>query len=105
MTPYDDILKALGLDYSELEPSERESYDKSLFEIKSLSLDDITDSIIQCKYAVELELVDLPDTADHQDKNCKLKARLKNYIVLEAMLLDPARRLKVLKRQVGNLKK
>lgn len=104
LNKFDNILKDAGIQYSELTPDEKQLYHESVLQIRDLSLDDIGTAVQRFRYAVELQLVDTPDDEEHRDTNCKLKARLKNYIVLEMFLLDPKIRKEQMINQLKNAK-
>jgi len=104
-TKFDDLLTLMGIGYDDLTPEEKAVYEQSLIEIRNLDLGDITDSITSMKYAVELKLCDTPDDESSRDLNSKLKARLKNYVLLEMMLLEPVKRKQILRKQLENIKK
>lgn len=104
MNPFDDLIKSAGLTYEELTPDEKETYQKQMLQVRNLSIDDIAKVLTKLRYAVELQLVDTPDSEDHRDANSKLKARLKNYMVLEMFMLDPKIRLDEMREQLSKVK-
>lgn len=101
----DEALKALGLNkdglaYEDMNKLERETYMSwlSRLEEKQLTLSDVLTYIKQARDAVEAELVDTPETERSwlffQRPNRKailLRARLRNYMLLESMLTMPER--------------
>ena len=101
---FDKILDEYGLKYEDLNMEERETYNSKVFNVKAISVEDIKEHVTAMKNSIALQLTDVPDDDEHQDKNRKLKARLKNYLVLEAFLNTPVRAEKALREAVGNLK-
>jgi hypothetical protein len=102
---FEQILEEAGLKYEELNPEEKETYKSKIIQIRDLGVSDISDVMTQLRYAVETQLVDTPDDDEHRDLNCKLKARLKNYMVLEMFILDPKIRRDKMVEQLKNVKK
>lgn len=100
----DKILDELGLKYEDLNIVERETYQQAVFSVQNLSLDDVKVNIVEMKNAIAMQLCDIPDDTEHQDINCKLKARLKNYLVLEAFLTVPEKAEKALRNSLQNMK-
>ena len=47
-----------------------------------------------------MELCDTPDTPDLQDKNNKLKARVKNYLLLRAFIEVPDKVARAIQREI-----
>lgn len=100
----DRILKEQGLTYEDLNALERETYRQQVFNIKTLSLSDVIQNVIDMKNSIALQLCDIPDDTLNRDKNSKLKARLKNYLLLEAFLTSPERAEKALRNNLKNVK-
>lgn len=101
----DELLQSLGLNkdglrYEDMNKDERATYMKWLtrLEEKQLTLSDVLSYIQQARNSVEAELVDTPETERSwlffQRPNRKailLRARLRNYMLLENMLTSPER--------------
>lgn len=100
-----NLLEKLGLDYEELNTAEKETYITWLndWESRKLDVSDIKNYILAMKNAVAMELADTP--YGDKDKGRILKARLKNYILLEAFLTAPDKARERLEASVKNLKK
>ena len=97
-----DILEKLGVKYEDLNPVERETYNSKLSEIQKsgLSVDKIRDYVHRMKESVELELTKV----GHESKqDIFLKARLRNYMLLEAFLDTPDRLKVQLEQMVSSL--
>jgi len=104
MNPLDNILQEYGLKYEDLNSAERETYKQSVFNIKNLSIGDLKSMIVEMKNSIALQLSDTPDTDEYLDTNRKLKARLKNYLVLEAFLTTPDKAEQALRKGLEELK-
>lgn len=100
----EEFLKQRGLKYEDLNAVEKETYAKMA---ESLGASQITperlkDYISQMKYSVEEQLTNEPEYIQmfifkvRNDKNIFLKARLKNYLLLEAFLNSPDRAKKMI---------
>ena len=98
MSLIDDLLKSSGLKYEELKVPEKEQLNVWVSEIQKsqLSVEKIRVYISSMREAVEKELTK-HDLDSKQD--IFLKARLRNYILLEAFLSTPQKA----KEQVENL--
>jgi hypothetical protein len=98
MSLIDDLLKQSGLKYEELKVPEKEQLNVWVNEIQKsqLSVEKIRVYISSMREAVEKELTK-HDLDSKQD--LFLKARLRNYILLEAFLSTPQKA----KEQVENL--
>lgn len=98
----DELLKKRGLTYEELTEAEKETYRNWLetIEKKTISLEDIKEHIQNMKAAVAAKLVE----TDEKDKepNIYLKARLKNYLLLEELLNSPDKARRALERYVDS---
>ena len=104
MSLIDDLLKKYNLKYEELTPDERITFHTMLdaIEGKSLSIEKIKDFIISMKYAVEQEIVKV---GNNNKQDTFLKARLKNYMLLEAFLTSPEKARKALEQSLQNIRK
>ena len=94
---WDRILKDQGLNYEDLTKAEQETYNKANFSSKTLSIGDIKNYISYMKNAVAMKL---SDTLEGDLKNPVLKARLKNYILIEMFLTTPERTEEAFKEQI-----
>lgn len=93
----DRVLEEHGLNYEDLNPAERETYNKSNFQIKTINIGDIKNNISYMKNSIALQLCD----TDGKDVNDKLlKARLKNYILLQSFLLAPEKAQEALNKRL-----
>jgi len=101
VNPFDKILETKGLKYEDLRPEERELYNKASKDIKTVNLEQLQEQLEGLLFSLTLELCDTPDTSEHQDTNNKLKARVKNYLVLEAYLSAPYKVAKALEKELN----
>ena len=104
-----DILKEVGLKYDDLNSTEKETYFQMLESLKQnlITPDILLDQIQQMKYAVEDELVNEPERKWFffiNRKHVFLKARLQNYMLIEAFLLSPKKARKQVENALGNIK-
>ena len=100
----DDLLKQYGLKYEDLNPVERETLNTWLAALKQgqLSIEKIKDYIATMRDSVEQELTKI----GHESKqDIFLKARLRNYMLLEAFLLTPERAKKMMEKSLSGIKK
>jgi len=100
----DDILKKYGLKYEDLNPTEKETLNTWLTALKQgqLTLDKIKDYISAMRDSVESELTKI----GHENKqDIFLKARLRNYMLLEGFLSTPERAEKMMEKSLSGLKK
>ena len=65
-----------------------------------ISVQKVKDHISTMKYSVSMELA---DTKHNSKRDLYLKARLKNYILLEAMLSTPEKAQKALDRAIAGI--
>ena len=100
----DELLKKYNLKYEELTPDERTTFNTMLDALQQnvLTIEKLRDFISSMKYAVEQELV---KTGTNTRQDFFLKARLKNYMLLEAFLLTPVKAKKALDQSLSNIKK
>jgi hypothetical protein len=105
MNLYDKYLEATGLKYEDLSPAERETFNQAVFSIKNLSIADLREYISDMKNTIALQLSEVTGSEDADiEKDLVLKARLKNYILLEAFLTAPEKAEKALNKQLENIK-
>lgn len=102
----DSILEDLGIKYEDLNFKEKESYYQMLDSVKKSVLTPavLLDYIQKMKFQVEQDLIDEPEFKRlfifkiPNRKQIFLKARMKNYMLLEAFLLSPKKAEESLKR-------
>ena len=105
----DDILNKLNLKYEDLNSAEKETLDQwlELLSSKKLSLDDVKANIQQMKESVEQELSKTESNWFTWflgwKKDYLLKARLRNYILLEAFLESPDKAKKALENMLSRV--
>lgn len=101
MNIVDQWLEKKGLKFEELTVDERTTYTGMLEMLgkSELSLAKLKDYITAMRESVEQELT----KTDHNSKqDLFLKARLRNYILLEGFLTGPERARKILEQQLGS---
>ena len=97
-----DLLEKYGLKYEDLNVVERETYNSKLSEIQKsgMSVEKIKTYIHTMKESVELELTKV----GHESKqDIFLKARLRNYMLLEAFLNSPEKLQFQLEQMVSSM--
>lgn len=107
----DELLEKRGLTFDKLSADEKKQYISWLqvLESKPISVEEVKTHIKQLKDAVEAELVDCDEFIYVlffkivNRKHVGLKARLKNYLLLEAFLESKERAKKVLERQIEGM--
>ena len=95
----DKLLEKFNLKFEDLTPEERQTLYTwvDVLEKGQLTVEKVRENISSMKYAVENALIDEPEFAYififkvPNRKQILLKARLKNYILIEAMLSTPER--------------
>jgi len=100
----DEFLKKRNLKYEDLTPDEVQTFNTMLSAMQqsTLTTEKIKEYISSMKFAVEQEITKSDNGNKH---DMFLKARLKNYMLLEAFLLTPERARKALEASIKNLKK
>ena len=98
----DEILQRIGLKYEELSPVEKETLNTWVNAISQnqLTIESIKTYISAMRESVESELTQT-NLNDKQD--AFLKARLRNYILLENMLTSPEKAKAGLERAVAGI--
>lgn len=101
----DQILEAFGLKYEELTGDEKSTLTTWLHDVeaKSLSIQDIQQYVSDMKNSVATQLADTPHFK--KEENILLKARLKNYSLLEAFLSTPQRAKRALEQHIEAVKR
>ena len=100
----DAILEKYNLKYNDLKVTERETLQSWIEALgqKKLTLESVKEYVISMKSSVEQELTKV----GHESKqDIFLKARLRNYMLLEAFLLAPEKAKKALEEAMSGLKK
>lgn len=102
----DELLQSLGYSYkyADLTPEEKRTVDQWLqdLQVRRIEVEDIKGYIYNMKCAVEDELC---KPGVEKEAETMLKARLRNYMLLEAFLTAPDRAKKVYESQLKNMKK
>lgn len=107
----DQLLDKMGLKYENLNSAEKEtllSWTESLSK-NQLTLEKVRDYIANLRVAIERELIDEPEfnyifIFKVPNRNqILLKARLKNYLLLEDLLATPERAKLALERAVASI--
>lgn len=107
----DEILSKFGLKYEDLNSAEKETLHQwlDLLSSKKLSLDDVKANIRQMKESVEKELTEIPSGwftwLLGWRRDFILKARLRNYMLLEAFLESPDKAKQALENMLARLGK
>jgi len=98
----DEILKRFGLKYDDLKPAEREtlhSWMEALNKNK-LTLEGVKTYVSSMRDSVEAELT---KTSLNSKEDIFLKARLRNYLLLEAFLSTPEKAKQALEKTIAGL--
>jgi hypothetical protein len=97
-----EILEKLGLKYEELNSAERDTLNSWMEGLSKnqLSVEKIREYVSSMRDSVEVELA---DTKNGSKQDLLLKARLKNYMLLEAFLLTPEKAKAALERSMAGL--
>lgn len=97
----DELLKAMGIDipYEKLTDKQRDEFHRLYDKVQArpLTVDDIKQHIHYYKTQVEAELAQ--DGLSH-DRDLILKGRLRNYLLLEALLDSPEQAAKAMQAQI-----
>lgn len=98
----DELLKKFGLKYEDLNSAEVETLNSWLSSLGqgSLSVERVREYISAMREAVETELT----KTEHDNKQCTLlKARLRNYMLLDAFLTSPEKAKKHLEAAISGI--
>ena len=103
-----DILERTGLKFEDLQPNEKETYFQMMESLKEASITPsrLLDYIQGMKYEVEEALIKEPEYKRIfifkflNREQVYLKARLRNYMLLEAFLLSPEKARKQIEAQI-----
>jgi len=106
----EELLTKLGMKYDELNQDEKATLSgwMEALQTNALTSDKIKQSITAMKFSVESELIDTPEHIFFIFPNRKqilLKARLKNYMLIEAFLTSPERAKAAIEQAILSLKK
>lgn len=102
MSVTDKILQRVGLEYSDLNTSERETLEvmaDSLSKNK-LTIDAVREYVASMLYSVQLEL---SETEHNTKQDILLKARMRNYMLLGAFLNKPLKAKEALDRALSGI--
>lgn len=107
----DELLSKAGLKYSDLNPTEKETFNSMLDMLNKSQLtpETLKSYISRMKNTVEEELSKEPEYIRififkfRNDKNILLKARLRNYLLLEAFLDTPKKAKEALERAIAGM--
>ena len=107
----DEILTKFNLKYEDLNSSEKETFHSMLDTISKVKLspERLKDYIEAMKFSVETELANEPEYKQvfifrlRNDKNVFLKARLRNYMLLDAFLVSPKKAEEALDRALAGI--
>lgn len=99
---FNKILERLNLKYEDLTPDERTTLNEwsDSLNKKSLTVENIRDHISSMKESVEK---DLTKTDLNSKQDLFLKARLRNYMLLDAYLGSPEKAKEAIERQIAGL--
>lgn len=100
----DKLLDKKGIKFENLTPEEKETLFiwESQLQKGKLTIERVKDNILQMKAAVENELT---NTEHNSNKDLYLKARLKNYLLLEGLLTSADRAKQEIDKAVNRLAK
>lgn len=107
----DALLERAGLKYEDLNAIERKTFNEMIEKVSKTEINHETlkEYISAMKDSVERELADEPEYvrvwifAFRNDKNVLLKARLRNYMLLEAFLESPKKAKEALDRAISSM--
>lgn len=102
MAIIDEVLQRVGLKYEDLTAQERETlhgWNKSLQQ-KQITVGTIQQYIKDMRFSVEKELTEV---GHNSKQDLFLKARLRNYMLLEAFLESPKRAKEALDQALAGL--
>jgi hypothetical protein len=99
----DEILERTGLKYEDLNEVEKETLNSWMQNLNKaeLTLDSVKNYINQMKAGVEEELI---KTGHDSKQDLFLKARLRNYMLLESYLDSPQKAKKALEMAIMSIK-
>lgn len=97
-----DILERIGLKFEELNIDERETLNSWMSQLQGnkLVIEDVKKYIHSMKESVEQELT---TSNIKSKKDLFLKARLRNYVLLESFMTSPEKAQQALEKQLAGL--
>lgn len=98
--PFDKVLEEKKLNYEDLTEAEKRLYNQAGHSARPITPEELSENIDECVYSVALTLCDTGDNPELYDANRKLKARLKNYLILQAFLSAPLKAAKAYERSI-----
>lgn len=106
----EELLNKLGMKYDDLNKDEKATLSTWMASLQTsaMTIDKIREAIQAMKFSVENELIDTPEHIFFIFPNRKqilLKARLKNYMLIEAFLTSPERAKQAIEQAILSLKK
>ncbi len=98
----DKLLEKVGLTYEELTSAERDTLNTWMESLQKskISVGSVKNYIVSMRDAVEMELT---KTDLNSKQDLLLKARLKNYMLLEAFLSTPEKAREALNRAISGM--
>lgn len=98
----DDILERVGLQYEDLKREEKETLDQWMQALKQrkVTVETIKKHIVSMRETVERELA---TSKLGTKEDTFLKARLRNYLLLEAFLVSPERAKEALENAIAGM--
>jgi len=103
----DKILKPYGLEYEDLNQEERATLHVMVDAMGKggIDINKIREYISSMRESVALDLVSMTDTSSQKDKmkDVYLKARLHNYVLLEAILDKPNKTSKAIESMLAGM--
>lgn len=100
INPFDRLLEEKGIKYEDLTPVEKETYLKAGKDIKAVDVDELHTHVKDMMLSLLVDLCTTPDTKEMADKNRKLKARVHNYLLLDAFISAPHKTAEHLRKQI-----
>lgn len=107
----DKILDKLGLKYEDLNVAEKQTFNEMLESLSKSKMtpEKLREYITQLRTAVENELIKEPEHVRvgiftfRNDNNIFLKARLRNYMLIESFLQTPEKAKEALERALAGM--
>jgi len=106
------LLDKYNLKYEDLNPAERETLNQWMTALSTskVTVEGVKDYLAQLIVAVERELADVRESTSfwsylfNHKKDTFLKARLKNYLMLQDFLTSPDKAQKYIEQSIKNIK-
>lgn len=107
------LLEKFGIKYEDLNPAERETFSQwqEALTKSQLTLENVKDYLKNLIDAVQKEIIELKESTSlftalfNWKKDFYLKARLKNYLMLQDFLTAPDKAQKYIEQSLINIKK